>query len=354
MAEDVERSEKPTPKRREEARRKGQIAVSQEVFVVANLLAVTVALLASGHSFLVTALASVPRIWAPRETLDVTQGVELLRSAFRPGIQAVFPILLAAAGAALAVGLAQTRGQLSPTRAKLDFQKLSPARNLSRLIKVSGPIELPKSLLKLAAVGIAVYFAIGDEAKEFRGLPRLDLLSILRFQLRVVLEAFLAGAAVMMLIAAADYAYVFYKTEKSMRMSRSEVKDEHRQSEGDPQMRARRLSLQFERSRQRMMQAVPQADVIVTNPEHISVALQYRRGEMHAPKVVAKGAGFLALRIREIAREHGVPIVENKPIARTLYRTVKVGQEIPEKLFQAVAEVLAYVYRLDRKRGMSW
>ena len=169
-----------------------------------------------------------------------------------------------------------------------------------------------------------------------------------------MLKALLVGTLALIIVAVIDYAYMFWKNEKGLKMSKSEVKDEMRQSMGDPMMRAHMLSLQLERARERMMDAVPKADVVVTNPEHISVALSYKRGEMFAPRVVAKGGGFLAFRIRDIAREAGVPIVENPPLARALYRSVRVGESVPERLYEIVAEVLAYVYRLDRSRGLAW
>jgi flagellar biosynthetic protein FlhB len=137
-------------------------------------------------------------------------------------------------------------------------------------------------------------------------------------------------------------------------MTRGELRDELRQNQGDPQVRARQLSLMLQRSLRRMLREVPRADVVITNPEHISIALRYRRAEMNAPTVVARGAGFVALRIREIARGAGVPLVENRPLARALYRGARVGQQVPQALFEAVAEVLAYVYRLDRSRGAQW
>lgn len=354
MAEDVERTEDPTPRRRQEARKRGQIAVSQEVFVVANLVAVTLTLMALRDYPVRQALARVPRVWQPRVELDPAAAVELLRNAFGGGIAVVLPILGAAALAALVGGLVQTRGNVAPERARPKASKLSPAQNLSRVIKTNGPIELPKSLLKLAIVVGAVSYAIASNIEEYRGLPRLTLYPIIGFQLGVVLKALLAGSLGLIIVALMDYAYVYWKTERGLKMSKSEVKDEMRQSMGDPMVRARMQSLQFERARQRMMGDVPRADVVVTNPEHISVALAYKRGEMVAPRVVAKGGGFLAFRIREVAREAGVPVVENRPLARALYRSVRVGQSIPERLYEVVAEVLAYVYRLDRARGAAW
>lgn len=354
MADDVERTEEPTPKRREKARKKGQIAVSQEVFVVANLLAVTLTLMALREAPIREALARVPRIWEPRTELDVAAAVQLLRTAFSGGIAVLLPILAATGAAALIVGLMQTRGNIATERLKPNPGKLNPLKNISRIVKTNAPIELPKSLLKLVIVISAVAYTITSNLDEYRGLPRLPLFPIISFQLGIVLKALLAGSLALIAVAIIDYAYTFWKTEKSLKMSRSEVKDEMRQSTGDPMVRARMLSLQLERARGRMMDSVPKADVIVTNPEHISVALTYKRGEMSAPRLVAKGGGFLAFRIRELARGAGVPILENPPLARALYRSVKVGESIPERLYEVVAQVLAYVYRLDQARGAAW
>ncbi len=354
MADDVERTEDPTPRRREQARKRGQIAVSREVFTVTNLLAVTLTLMALRDLPVRQALAKVPLIWHPRAELDPGAAVELLRIAFSGGIVVLIPILGMTVVAALVGGLIQTRGNIATEAARPKASKLSPARNLSRIFKKDGPIELPKSLLKLLIVVSAVAYAIASNLEEYRGLPRLPLFSIIGFQLGIVLKALLAGALALIIVALIDYAYIFWKTEKGLKMSKSEVKDEMRQSMGDPMIRARMLSLQLERARERMIEAVPNADVVVTNPEHVSVALSYKRGDMVAPKLVAKGGGFLAFRIREIARDAGVPIVENPLLARALYRSVKVGEMIPERLYEIVAEVLAYVYRLDRGRATAW
>ncbi|MEE9281584.1 MAG: EscU/YscU/HrcU family type III secretion system export apparatus switch protein [Myxococcota bacterium] len=354
MAEDVERTEDPTPRRRQQARKRGQIAVSREVFTVTNLLAVTLTLMALGDLPVRQALAKIPLVWHPRAELDPEAAIELLRIAFSAGIAVLIPILGMTVVAALVGGLIQTRGNIATEAAKPKASKLSPARNLSRIFKTNGPIELPKSLLKLAIVVGAVAYAIASNLEEYRGLPRLPLFPIIGFQLGIVLKALLAGALALIIVALIDYAYMFWRTEKGLKMSKSEVKDEMRQSMGDPMIRARMLSLQLERARERMIESVPKADVVVTNPEHISVALSYERDDMVAPKLVAKGGGFLAFRIREIAREAGVPIVENPPLAQALYRSVRVGDMIPVRLYEIVAEVLAYVYRLDRGRGVAW
>jgi flagellar biosynthetic protein FlhB len=354
VADELEKTEQPTPKRHEEARRKGQIAVSTEVFTVANLLGVTLTLMAMSVSVIYQGMHTFHTLWTPRDELDVETASELLRIAFGAAAHVILPILLAAAGAALIVGLAQTKGNFSVYKLKPKASKLNPIKNLSRIFKKQAVIELPKSVFKVLIVGGVIWFTIERHFSDYPGVSRLPLMQIIGFQLSVVLEAYLAGALALVLIAGGDYAYQYWQVSKSLKMSKTEVREERRQMEGDPYLKAHQRSAQYERARTRMMEAVPKADVVVTNPEHISVALLYRRPEMSAPKVVAKGAGFLAHRIREIAQAAGVPIIENRPLAQSLYRWVKVNQMIPERLYQAVAEVLAYVYRLDRARARTW
>src|SRR5262245_20847811 len=354
MADDVERSEQPTPRRRQEARREGQIAISQELGVAVNLLAALLALGWAGSGLAAHAQRVFASLWAPRADLDIDAAARLLLSAFAAAGPVVVPVLLAVLAAGLAVGLAQTRFAVTPSRLKPDLARLSPARNLGRVFKQDGPIELAKSLVKLAIAAAAMAWALRDRFDELAGLYALSTYAIARFQLALLLRALLAGTGALLALALLDYAWQYFRVEKRLRMTRGEVKDELKQTQGDPQVKGRLLGLMLDRSLRRMMKRVPEADVIVTNPEHISVALLYRREEMAAPTVVAKGAGFVALRIREIARAAGVPIVENRPLARALFRGVKVGRSVPERLFQTVAEVLAYVYRLDRRRGERW
>jgi flagellar biosynthetic protein FlhB len=352
--QNLERTEEPTPRRRREARRQGQIATSVDIGTTANLLAVTLALLWVGQSAVGQAQRTVAYLWSPRSDLTLGGAVDLLETALRAGGVVMLPVMLAALVAGILSGVAQTRGTLTMPRAKPKLNKISPATNWKRVFKRDAPIELAKTILKIAIAIGAIWFAVAGNLEDYLGLPHLQVYTIGGFQLGMLLRALLAGALVLSLVAAMDYAWQHYQTEKKLKMTRSEVKDEMKQNQGDPQVRSRLAGLMFERSMRRMMQEVPGADVVVTNPEHISVALQYNRGSMTAPRVVAKGAGFVALRIREIAREAGVPIVENRPVARALFRSAKVGQEIPERLFQVVAEVLAYVYRLDRGRSRAW
>jgi flagellar biosynthetic protein FlhB len=350
VAEDVERTEQPTPRRRQEARREGQIAISHDLGIAANLLAVLLALSWAGSGLAAHAQRAFRDLWVPRD-LDVPGAAALLLHAFASAGPIVVPVLLAAAAAAVGIGLAQTRGAVTPSRLR---PRLSPAHNAARLLKQEGPIDLAKSLLKLAVAGGVIWWALAGRLDELMGLHALTPYRIMRYELGLLLRALLAGTLALLVLALLDYAWQYWRVEKRLRMTRSEIKEELKQTQGDPQVKSRLLGLMLDRTLRRMMKRVPEADVVVTNPEHISVALLYRRDEMFAPTVVAKGAGFVALRIREIARAAGVPIVENRPLARALFRGVKVGRSIPERLFQTVAEVLAYVYRLDRRRGARW
>ncbi len=354
MADDVERTEKPTPKRRQEARREGQIATSQEVFTVANLMAVTVMLLFLGERAVRSATQLFQRAWIMPDTVDLAFAVERMRTTFGAASNVLLPIFLVTAGAAIVAGLAQTRGNVAFKKLRPQFKRMNPSKNLARIFKHDAPIQLAKSVLKIIVIGGTIAFVIVNHMAEYAGLSRLPLFTVIGFQFGILLRAWLAGCVALLLIAIGDYAAEVWRTEKGLKMSKQEIKDESRQAEGDPHVRARIRSLQLDAARSRMMDQVAKADVIVTNPEHFSVALLYQREEMTAPKVVARGRGFLAQRIREIAERSGVPIVRNPPLARTLFRSVKVNQIIPEKLYQTVAELLAFVHRLDQSRQRAW
>ncbi len=354
MADDVERTEKPTPKRRQEARREGQIATSQEVFTVANLMAVTVMLLFLGERAVRSATQLFQRAWIMPDTVDLAFAVERMRTTFGAASNVLLPIFLVTAGAAIVAGLAQTRGNVAFKKLRPQFKRMNPSKNLARIFKHDAPIQLAKSVLKIIVIGGTIAFVIVNHMAEYAGLSRLPLFTVIGFEFGMLLRAWLAGCVALLLIAIGDYTAEVWRTEKQLKMSRQEIKDESRQAEGDPHVRARIRSLQLDAARSRMMDQVAKADVIVTNPEHFGVALLYQREEMTAPKVVARGRGFLAQRIREIAERSGVPIVRNPPLARTLFRSVKVNRIIPEKLYRTVAELLAYVHRLDQSRRRAW
>jgi flagellar biosynthetic protein FlhB len=207
-----------------------------------------------------------------------------------------------------------------------------------------------KSLLKVSVIGYVAYKTITAEVESVLLLSARDVVSIVQYVGQSTLHVCIRASYVMIALAVVDYAWQRWQFEKSLRMSKQEIKEESKAQEGDPQLKARIRSIMREMARKRMMQDVPKATVVVTNPTHLAIALAYRREEMEAPQVVAKGAGYVAERIKAIAQEHAIPLVENKPIAQQLFKTIDIGETIPEGLYKAVAEILAYVYRLE-KRG---
>ena len=213
-------------------------------------------------------------------------------------------------------------------------------------------MELAKSILKLAVVGLIAWSVVAGYLAEFPSLVRLDLGHIWAFTHAGAFKIVFYVTLALLVLAVLDYAYQRWQYEQSLKMTKQEVKDERKQSEGDPQVKARIRSLQRQAAYQQMMAAVPTSDVVITNPTHLAIALRFNPSEMAAPRVVAKGADFIAERIREIAREHRVPVVENKTLARALYKMAEIGDYVPVDLYRAVAEVLAYVYRLKGKHSL--
>jgi flagellar biosynthesis protein FlhB len=210
-------------------------------------------------------------------------------------------------------------------------------------------MTLVMNLAKMTMIGLVAYSAIHNRLATIAGATALSHEQIFGLGAQLVYDIGLRIAVLLLVLAVIDYIYQRYKIEKQLKMTKQEVKDEMKKMEGDPHIKQRRRQIQMQRAVQRVRHDVPTADVIVTNPTHFAVALKYDAANMHAPKVVAKGADYLALKIREVAAEHGIPILERPPLARALYKDVEVGQEIPEKFFSAVAEILAYVYELSGK-----
>lgn len=229
------------------------------------------------------------------------------------------------------------------------FSKLNPLEGLKRLFSRQAMAELLKSVLKIGLVGLVAFYTVKKEYYNLPSLIDLDVRGILTYGGGISFRILLNTGMVILTLALLDYAFQRWDYEKSLMMTKEEIKEESKQSEGNPQIKSRIRSLQREAARKRMMQAVPTADVIVTNPTHIAVAIKYEAGKMRAPVVVAKGTGFIAEKIKELARENRVPVMENKPLARAMYKMVNIGKEVPSDLYQAVAEVLAYVYKLKRR-----
>ncbi|MDK2744030.1 MAG: flagellar biosynthesis protein FlhB [Nitrospira sp.] len=357
MAEDRSNKTEPaTPKRKEEARRKGQIAISRDVSTAAILLG-GVGLLAAMLPVGMVKMTEMTRqgltLSFPQEFyegMSIEQVSSIIIHAgitvFALSLPIVVGILVMGSGTALLqTGLLWRANALQP-----DVSRISPIKGLSRLFSFRSVMELIKGLLKIAIVtGVGLWVARHDVLR-IPGLIEFDMGSVLQVTGQLSLKVGLAVAGAIAVLAVLDYFYQRYEWERSLRMSKDEIKEEHKAAEGDPLVKSRVRTVQRELTKKRMMAAVKTADVVITNPTHLAVALKYDTATMGAPVVVAKGAGLIAERIRELARHHGVPVVENKFVARTIFKLVDIGREIPSDLYRVVAEILAFVYRA---RGMT-
>lgn len=259
------------------------------------------------------------------------------------------PIMALALIAAVAVNVAQVKWKPTGKPMKPKISKISPVSGFKRMFSKDKLFELAKSLVKLAVLFYVVYDSLKDEWGLVVNIYKLDLVPALELIVGTVINVGFKISIVFLILAAADYYYQKRKFRKDMRMTKQEVKDEYKNTEGNPQIKGRIRSKMQEASRRRMMQSVPEADVVITNPTHLAVAIKYDKALGDAPVVLAKGADFLAARIKDVARDNKVEIVENKPLARMLYYNVEIGDQIPPELYQMVAEILAYVYSLQGK-----
>jgi len=348
MSDDqAERTEPATAKRREDARRKGQVASSREVSVVAMFAAGAVACsLLGGRAF--EALAMMMQSWlagAGTVVLSETTMPMLLMRVGQDVLMLVTPFGAIVLAAGVLAHLFQTGWIWSVERLQWDFLRISPVAGVKRLCSLRALVELVKSLVKIVLISVVLYWNLKDEILALPLLLQMEPGQALFRAGGLAWSLLLWASGALLVLAAADYAYQCWQLGQDLRMAREDVKREQKDAEGDPLIRSRIRVLQRQRAQRRMMQDVPKADVVITNPTHIAVALRYDGARMAAPVVVAKGAGYVAERIRAVAAEHGVPIYENQPLARSLHKLVDLGGEIPGDLYQAVAEILALVMR---------
>ncbi|MGE5552325.1 MAG: flagellar biosynthesis protein FlhB [Betaproteobacteria bacterium] len=348
-----ERTEPATPKRKEEARKKGQVPRSHELVTAGVLAGVFLLLHWSGASLVQRLTEYLAASLEDATGADLTDG-QVLAGYLELAwffLSAVTPLFLVALGVGLLlnylqVGFLFTAAPLAP-----DLGKINPGRGLKRMFSRHALVELVKSLAKVMLIAWAAFGAARPAFELLLALNQQELGDVFPTLETLVYRVGLRVSLVLLVLAALDYAYQRWDYNRNLRMSKQEVKDELKQQEGDPQVRGRIRSRMRQMALRRMMQKVPQADVVITNPTHLAVALQYDARTMRAPEVVAMGADYVAQRIRELAEESGVPIVENPPLARALWVGAEVGQAVPVDLYQAVAEVLAFVYRLKRRRA---
>jgi flagellar biosynthetic protein FlhB len=347
-----EQTEKATPKRREEARGRGQVAKSPDLAGAAVFLAGVFVLHALTPAALGTLSSTVQEIlWRIHEHQDFT--ITSVWMLFARGFSGMALLLGVLFGAALVAGIGvnvlQTGFLFSFTPIAPSFNKINPLTGIQRLFSKQVLVNLGKQLLKLGAVLIIIYTSLAGNVSTLMTLGQLPPGQMMAFVGELIFGIGWKFGMLLVLVGVLDYAYEKWQYEESLKMTKQEVKDEYRQSEGNPEVRGAVKRRQREFARRRMMAAVPKATVVVTNPTHFAVALEWDELKMEAPVVTAKGADLVAKRIREIAQEHGVPIMENAPLARTLYAKVELDQAIPPNLYAAVAQVIAFVYKLKRK-----
>jgi flagellar biosynthesis protein FlhB len=351
-----EKTEQPTPKRIKELREKGEVAKSRELPSVAVLLAGLVGLsLFSSYMYANMQILMKESLSEPMLNIliDPNEFMVFVHRVMKIFMVIVCPIMGAVCITAVLSNVLQVGFILSAKVIKPKASKINPIKGFERLFSKQSMMELFKTLLKLGIVGVVAYLSVKGEMENLLVLGGLEFNVMVRYIAVTILGISIKCSLAMVFIVVLDYAFQHWDFQKRIKMSKQEIKDEFKKSEGDPLIKARIKSIQMEMARRRMMQAVPEADVVITNPTHLAVAIKYDSMQMGAPKVLAKGPGAIAGRIKSLAEKHGIPIVENKPLAQNLYKLVDIGREIPPSLFHAVAEVLAYIYKLKQVHRTS-
>ena len=346
-----ERTEKATSRRRQKAREEGKVTKSMELNAAAMLCLGFLSLYLMGphlarHTMQIMsyAMAHAPQIASADPTYIKVFGDYMLKF-----FMILAPVFVVMVVIAFGINVVQVGFKITPKAIELKLDKLNPTSGLKRLVSLRSLVQLVRDTLKLFIVGFVAYKSIAGEFDSFFLLPDMSVVQFATILGKLTMMLALKIGAVIFVIAILDYMYQRYEYEKSIKMSKQDLKDEYKDTDGSPQLKARVRQVQREMARTRMMGAVPTADVVVTNPTHIAVALKYDPSEMDAPFVVAMGERLVAQRIKELAIEHGIPVVEDKPLARALFKMCDIGQVVPANLYKAVAELLAFVYKIKAK-----
>ncbi len=349
-----EKTEEPTAKKLSDARKDGKVAKSRELgfaidlIVLFLMLKICIASVYSGFRNVFQFVYSRIPEFVTSNAMEISghSTGSFLRAVIFELVKIMLPFLLVGFAVCFLVNLLQVGWKVTTKPMKPKFDKFNPISGFKRIVSKDSLFELLKSILKMIFIVYVAYSAVKDNADDLFILYDIPLLQAILLCGQIILDTGLRIGFVYLIIGLADWFYQKHKFHEEMKMTKQEVKDEFRNTEGNPEIKGKQRQKMQEASRRRMMQDVPKADVIITNPTHISVAIKYDANEAKAPVVLAKGEDYLALKIRETAKEHHIEIVENKPLARMLYTNVDIGQEIPPELYQAVAEVLAMVYNL--------
>lgn len=357
FAEGGDKTEEPTAKKLDDARKDGQVAKSKEIgnclglfvfFLVLRFMAGSIS-----NRFIDcfgSVYSAIPSVTVyPSGNMPVRALDALFKNSLITILVIVLPMMVIGYIVAFAGDLIQVKWRPTAKPLQPKLSKIDPLKGFKRIFSINSVVELIKSLLKIGLAIPIVYFYIRDKESLIFILYDMPLIQAIVLIGTTIIDLGIRISAVYIIIAAADFGYQKWKFHKDMMMTKQEVKDEYKNSEGDPQVKGKIKRRMMEASRRRMMQKLPEADVVITNPTHYAVAIKYEPTERDAPYVIAKGEQYLAQRIKEIAKEHGVEIVENKPVARALYHNVEIGESVPPELYQAVAEILAFVYHLQGK-----
>lgn len=348
--DESQKTEEPTQKKLQEAMEKGEVAKSQEVRHWFILFAITIVMMVSAKTSMGGIKETLGYVLSIVHSISVDGNnllnfiSVLLLKVFQ---YMTLPIIILVVGA-LAGAMIQHKPMLSFEKIIPKLSKISPLAGFKRLFSMQNFVEFAKSILKLCIVSSVVFILVWPEKDILEQMMTRDVEEISNIIFMMTLRILGGVVSVMAVIAIADFMFQKFNFLKKMRMTKQEVKDEMKQTDGDPHVKARLRQIRMERARTRMMAAVPEADVVITNPTHYAVAMKYSHGSMDVPKVVAKGMDTIALKIREVAEEHKIPILENPPLARTLYASVELDEEIHPDQYQAVAEIISFVMRLKK------
>lgn len=347
---DGDKTEEPTAKKRQDARKKGQVARSTELST-AFVLLIGFFVLKVMAEYIYTQLADYTTYVFSHldQSIDTANVMHIFAGILVILVKTALPVMLAIMVIGLAINFFQVGLMFNTEKLEPKLDNLNPISGMGRIFSKRSLVELVKSLFKIAIIGGFLYMFLKDQILIMPQYIYLDLFTALAQMEGIVFKMAFQICGVIMIMAVLDYAYQRWQTTQDLKMTKQEVKDEFKQMEGDPQIKGKIKQKQRQMAMARMMQEVPKADVIITNPTHFAVALSYHKGMM-APKVLAKGQDLVAQKIKAIGRENDVPLVENRPLARALFAATQVGDYVPRELYQAVAEVLAYVYRLRRKK----
>ncbi len=356
MAEEndgASKTEEPTPRKLEEARKKGDVAKSADLASFASL-AGAFGVLAVGGGWMARDLtmALLPFVAHPAQiSLDGAGGVFVAQQATMAALPPLLAVMVAAGVAGFLANFLQHGLLYAPEKIKPELKKISPLGGFKRLFGIDGLVQFLKSALKVILTGVIAWFALRPHADELQQLAAVSPADMLPVSAMMLRDLFFAVLAFLAFMGAVDFLWQRARFMKRMRMSKEELKEEFKQSDGDPHVKAKQRQIRMERSRRRMMQAVPEATVVVMNPTHYAVALKYVAGETPAPECVAKGMDALALKIREVAEEAGVPVIEDPPLARALYAAVEIDEQIPAQHFEAVAKLIGFIMSAAKPRA---